>query len=69
MEGAIRKGQVSAIVCCRIDRLGRTSKGLTAVCDDLRERMVNLVSLKDGLDLSTSDGWLMANGLASVAQY
>jgi DNA invertase Pin-like site-specific DNA recombinase len=31
--------------------------------------MVNLVSLKDGLDLSTPAGRLMANVLASVAQY
>ena len=35
----------------------------------LRERKVNLVSLKDGLDLSTPAGRLMANVLASVAQY
>ena len=32
-------------------------------------RKVNLVSLKDGLDLSTPAGRLMANVLASVAAY
>jgi DNA invertase Pin-like site-specific DNA recombinase len=69
LEAAIRKGQVSAVVVWRIDRLGRTAKGLTALFDDLRERKVNLVSLKDGLDLSTAAGRLMANVLASVAQY
>ena len=69
LEGAIHKGQVSAVVVWRIDRLGRTAKGLTALFDDLRERKVNLVSLKDGLDLSTPAGRLMANVLASVAQY
>jgi len=31
--------------------------------------MVNLVSLKDGLDLSTPVGRLIANALASVARY
>jgi len=36
---------------------------------DLQERKVNLVSLKDGLDLSTPAGRLMANVLASVAQF
>jgi DNA invertase Pin-like site-specific DNA recombinase len=33
------------------------------------QRKVNLVSLKDGLDLATPAGRLMANVLASVAQY
>ena len=60
---------MSAVVVWRIDRLGRTAKGLTALFDDLRERKVNLVSLKDGLDLSTAAGRLMANVPASVAQY
>jgi len=69
LEAAIRQGKVSAVVVWRIDRLGRTAKGLTALFDDLRERKVNLVSLKDGLDLATPAGRLMANVLASVAQY
>ncbi len=69
LEAAIRAGQISAVVVWRIDRLGRTAKGLTALFDDLRERKVNLVSLRDGLDLSTPAGRLMANVLASVAQY
>jgi DNA invertase Pin-like site-specific DNA recombinase len=69
LETAIRSGKVSTVVVWRIDRLGRTAKGLTALFDDLRERKVNLVSLKDGLDLSTSAGRLMANVLASIAQF
>jgi DNA invertase Pin-like site-specific DNA recombinase len=69
LEAAIRKGQVSAVVVWRLDRLGRTAKGLTALFDDLRERKINLVSMKEGLDLATPAGRLMANVLASVAQY
>jgi DNA invertase Pin-like site-specific DNA recombinase len=42
---------------------------LTALFDDLIQRRVNLVSLKDGIDLNTPAGRLMANVLASVAQY
>lgn len=57
------------MVVWRIDRLCRIAKGLTALFDELRERKVNLVSLRDGLDLSTPAGRLMANVLASVAQY
>jgi DNA invertase Pin-like site-specific DNA recombinase len=57
------------VVCWRIDRLGRTSSGLTALFDDLRERKVNLVSLKDGIDLSTAAGKMLAGVLASVAAF
>jgi DNA invertase Pin-like site-specific DNA recombinase len=35
--------------------------------EDLRERQVNLVSLRDGLDLSTPAGRLMADAVAFVA--
>jgi DNA invertase Pin-like site-specific DNA recombinase len=69
LESDIATGKVSAVVCWRIDRLGRTAKGLTSLFSDLQERKVNLVSLKDGLDLSTPVGRLMANVLASVAQF
>lgn len=69
LEDAIRGGRVSQVVVWRLDRLGRTASGLTALFDDLQQRKVNLVSLKDGLDLSTPAGRLMANVLASVAQY
>ena len=68
-DGSMRQGRVSAVVVWRVDRIGRTAKGLTALFEELRERKVNLVSLKDGLDLSTAAGRLMANVLASVAQF
>ena len=57
------------MVVWRLDRLGRTAKGLTALFAELLERRVNLVSLRDGIDLNTAAGRLMANVLASVAQY
>ena len=66
---AVQEGKVSAVVVWRLDRLGRTAKGLTELFEDLRDRRVNLVSLKDGLDLAAPAGRLMANVLASVAQY
>src|SRR5215475_2569278 len=56
----MRAGRVSAIVCWRLDRLGRTARGLTALFADLAERRVNLVSLRDGIDLNTPAGRLMA---------
>jgi DNA invertase Pin-like site-specific DNA recombinase len=65
----IKLRQVGRIVIWRLDRLGRTAKGLTALFEELREAGINLVSLRDGLDLTTPAGRLMANVLASVAAY
>lgn len=69
LQNAMERGEVATITCWRLDRLGRTAKGLTALFADLQERKINLVSLKDGIDLSTAAGRMMANVLASVAQY
>lgn len=69
LQAAIDRGEVSQVVVWRLDRLGRTAKGLTALFDDLRARGVGLVSLKDGIDLSTPAGRMLANVLASIAQF
>ena len=66
---AIAGGEVSTLLVWRLDRLGRTASGLTALFEDLQRNRVNLVSVKDGLDLSTPAGRLMANVLASVAAF
>ena len=69
LEHAIQAGRVSTVVVWRVDRLGRTAKGLTKLFDELPRHGVNLVSLRDHIDLSNTAGRLMANVLASVAQY
>ena len=69
LEADIRAGKVATIVCWRLDRLGRTAKGLTALFQTIQDRRVGLVSIREGLDLSTPAGRLMAHVLASVAQY
>jgi DNA invertase Pin-like site-specific DNA recombinase len=65
----IESGHVKTVVVWRLDRLGRTAKGLTGLFEDLGRRKVNLISLRDGFDISTSAGRLMAHVWASVAQY
>ena len=69
LETEIRKGKISTVVVWRLDRLGRTVSGLSQLFEQLQNRRINLVSLRDGIDLSTAAGRLMANVLASVAQY
>jgi len=69
LEADMIVGKVSKIVVWRIDRLGRTAAGLTALFEDLQRRNVGFESLRDKIDLSTPAGRLMANVLASVAAY
>ncbi|WP_339683806.1 recombinase family protein [Gimesia maris] len=66
---SLRMGKLDKIVVWRLDRLGRTTKGLCQLFDELRERRVDLVSLKDGFSLESPAGRLHARILASVAEY
>src|SRR5436309_998086 len=65
----LQAGKVARVVVWRLDRLGRTAQGLTALFQDLLDCGVGLVSMTEGLDLATPAGRLMANVLASVAAY
>jgi DNA invertase Pin-like site-specific DNA recombinase len=65
----LRAGRLERIVVWRLDRLGRTTKGLCQLFDELTERKVDLVSIKDGFSLASPAGRLHARILASVAEY
>jgi|SRR5688572_681238 len=62
-------GKINRIVIWRLDRLGRTVSGLSNLFEELNERGVDLVSIRDCLSLRTAAGRLMAHVLASVACY
>jgi len=66
---ALHAGRLCQIVVWRLDRLGRTTRGLCHLFDDLQERKIDLVSLKDGFSLESPAGRLHARILASVAEY
>ena len=65
----LRAGRLCRIVVWRLDRLGRTTRGLCQLFEELQEKKVDLVSLKDGFSLSSPAGRLHARILASVAEY
>src|SRR5262245_56060743 len=69
LETDMHTGKIAKIVVWRLDRLGRTAAGLTALFEDLQRLGVGFESLRDKVDLSTAAGRLMANVLASVAAY
>jgi DNA invertase Pin-like site-specific DNA recombinase len=62
-------GKISKLVCWRIDRLGRTARGLLELRDELVERRIGFLSLREGLDLETPSGRLMWGIVSSFAQY
>ena len=65
----VDSGKIKKIVIWRLDRLGRTAAGVISLFDSLTAKGVSMVSIKDGFDLSTTTGRLLANMLASFAQF
>jgi DNA invertase Pin-like site-specific DNA recombinase len=65
----VERGEVDRIVIWRLDRLGRSTAKVCDLFDELTRRGVTLVSLREGFDLATPAGKLVASVLASVAQY
>jgi DNA invertase Pin-like site-specific DNA recombinase len=63
----VRRGKIKKVAVWRLDRLGRTAKGLLTLLDELQQLGVGFVSLREGFDLATPAGRLMAGVLASVA--
>ena len=60
LMAAMHAGQLERIVVWRLDRLGRTARGLCELFDELRSRKVDLVSLRDGFNLDSPSGRLHA---------
>jgi DNA invertase Pin-like site-specific DNA recombinase len=69
LNDKLRAGRLCRIVVWRLDRLGRTTRGLCQLFEELQEKKVDLVSLKDGFSLDSPAGRLHARILASVAEY
>lgn len=57
------------VVVWRVDRLGRSLIDVLNTVNLLRERGVQVRSISDGIDPSTSTGRLMLNMLATLAEY
>lgn len=69
LHSAMRDGQVESIVVWKLDRLGRTTLQLLKLFDELREHRIPLISITEGIDLSTPAGRKFARDLASAAEY
>lgn len=64
-----KAGRFDAVMVWKLDRWGRSTADLVTSIRELDESGVTFISLKDGIDLSTSAGRLIANVLASIAEF
>lgn len=67
MVDQLRSGDV--VVVWKLDRLGRSLKDLIDLVSAFREKGVEFVSLKDGIDTGTATGRFTFNIFASLAEF
>lgn len=60
---------VSHVVALKLDRLGRSAKGILDLYDRLESKGVGLVCIQDGVDTSTPAGRMLRTILAAVAEF
>jgi DNA invertase Pin-like site-specific DNA recombinase len=65
----VQRGLVSIIIVVRLDRLSRRLKHLVNLLAELGERNVALISIKEGLDFSTSTGRLLFHVIGALAEF
>ena len=65
---AARQKKFDVLYCYSIDRLGRSTKNLIAVVDQLQEMKIDLFFYREGIDTSTATGKCVFTILGSVAE-
>jgi len=64
-----RRGRVDVIVVWSLDRFGRSLAHVVTAVQELHERGVAFVSLKEGVDLSTAAGRLQLHILSALGEF
>jgi DNA invertase Pin-like site-specific DNA recombinase len=57
------------VVVLKLDRLGRSTKDLLNILDDLRQHGIGFKSLKENWDTTTAQGILLMTMLAAISQF
>ena len=68
VEAGARVSEGDTLVIWKLDRLGRTMKGLVDLAANLAERKIALRSLTDGIDTSGTAGKLVFHIMAAMAE-
>jgi DNA invertase Pin-like site-specific DNA recombinase len=64
-----KRRRFDALVCWRLDRLGRNLRHLITLLDDLEALGVAFVSLAEGIDATTPAGKLQMHILGAIAEF
>ena len=64
-----RRRRFDMVIVWSLDRLGRNLRHLVTLLDDLQGLNIALVSLRDGLDMSSAAGRLQMQILAALAEF
>ena len=64
-----RRGRVDVICVWSLDRFGRSLSHVVTAVQELHERGIAFVSLKEGLDLSTAAGRLQLHILSALGEF
>lgn len=64
----LRNGE-DTLVIYKLDRLGRNMKDLLSIVEQLQQRNINLISLRDNIDTSSISGKLIMHIFASLAEF
>ena len=65
----LRLGEADGVAFYALDRWGRTMSELVLELEEFSKTGKSLISMKEGLDLSTAAGRLMANVLSAMANF
>ncbi len=69
LKKAARAGEVREVMVVGLDRLGRSLRDLLVLLDDLAAAGCSVVSLREGVDLSTPAGRLQVQILGALAEF
>jgi DNA invertase Pin-like site-specific DNA recombinase len=61
--------KVDAVICWKLDRLGRNLRHLVLLLDEWQARGIRFITLGEGIDTSTAAGRLVAGVLGSIAEF
>jgi len=67
MKSILRSGDT--VVVWKLDRIGRSLKDLVGLIESFKENNISFVSLQDPVDTTTSQGRLVFNMFACLAEY
>jgi len=65
----LRLGEIQGVAFWSLDRWGRTMSELVLELEEFSKANISMFSMKEGLDLSSAAGRLMANVLAAMANF